>query len=155
MTGIVVGLDDSRDGLAALDWAVDEAVRRHEPLTVLSVVNELPLATPGFYAADAAGHVHDVRRSTGRWARRVTSESAGRTLDGPGVPVHVRVPSGHPAKLLVEASRDASMVVVGRGVGGIGRLLLGSVSTAVVHHAHCPVVVVPTGEPATHQEASL
>jgi len=54
--------------------------------------------------------------------------------------------SGFPAQALVEASKDSDLLVVGsRGGGGFGHLVLGSVSQQVVHHASCPVVVVPTG----------
>jgi len=50
---------------------------------------------------------------------------------------------GHPREQLVEASRGAQMLVVGRrGTGGFGALLLGSVSSACLVHAHCPVLVV-------------
>ena len=54
------------------------------------------------------------------------------------------VSAGDPAEELVKASRDADMLVVGsRGSGGFARLLMGSVSSQVTHHAACPVVIIP------------
>ena len=59
--------------------------------------------------------------------------------------VTVRAISGFPAQALIDASRTADLMVVGsRGAGGFTRLMIGSVSSQVVHHAHCPVVVVPS-----------
>ena len=63
-----------------------------------------------------------------------------------GPEVTVSASAGDPAEELVKASRDADMLVVGsRGSGGFARLLMGSVSSQVTHHAACPVVIIPGG----------
>jgi nucleotide-binding universal stress UspA family protein len=68
---------------------------------------------------------------------------------GDDIPANVvpRVVRGHPRNSLIDASRHADLIVVGRrGPGGFGGLLLGSVSSACVAHAHCPVLVVHSPE---------
>ena len=61
--------------------------------------------------------------------------------------VTVRAVVALPAEALLKAAADADLLVVGsRGAGGFRRLLLGSVSTQVTQHAHCPVVVIPTAD---------
>jgi nucleotide-binding universal stress UspA family protein len=51
---------------------------------------------------------------------------------------------GHPGRCLVDLSDEVDLLVVGRrGLGGFKGLLFGSVSTYVVHHADCPVVIIP------------
>jgi len=58
--------------------------------------------------------------------------------------VTVDAVNGIPADVLLRASEDADMIVLGaRGGGGFARLHLGSVSDQVAHHAHCPVVIIP------------
>jgi nucleotide-binding universal stress UspA family protein len=58
--------------------------------------------------------------------------------------VTVTVTTGDAAEELVRASHDADMLVLGsRGSGGFTRLLMGSVSSQVTHHASCPVVIIP------------
>ena len=61
--------------------------------------------------------------------------------------VTVRAVIGFPAEELIKASHDSDLVVVSaRGSGGFARLAIGGVSSKVIHHAACPVVVVPAGK---------
>jgi nucleotide-binding universal stress UspA family protein len=61
--------------------------------------------------------------------------------------VTVKAVHGFPVEELVNASKDADIVVLGsRGVGGFTRMLLGSTAGQVVQHAHCPVLIVPPEE---------
>jgi nucleotide-binding universal stress UspA family protein len=77
-------------------------------------------------------------------AEKAAAEAAGRLGESRPASVTVRAVSGTAAQVLIDASRDADLVVVGsRGGGGFASLMLGSTSSQVVHHAHCPVVVMP------------
>ncbi|MEU8925882.1 universal stress protein [Kitasatospora sp. NPDC048545] len=79
-------------------------------------------------------------------ARDVTDtvEELRQQVGEPYVEVEVRCERGRPAEVLLDASQDAGLLVVGsRGAGRWGRLSLGSTSTEIVHHTHVPVVVVP------------
>jgi nucleotide-binding universal stress UspA family protein len=141
MSGIVVGVDGSEHSRRALEWAAREAARREAPLAVITVVQAIAgyWGTPVLYPGDQdfmAGAQKDAEEAT---------DKAIASLGGPRpAGVTVRAQAGIPAEVLVSASRDADMVVVGsRGTGGFARLLLGSVGSQVVHHAHCPVVVLP------------
>src|SRR5262249_35028332 len=65
-------------------------------------------------------------------------------VDTWGVAIRTRLVEGRPVTALIRESLDADMLVVGsRGRSGVAAVVLGSVSTACVHHASCPVLVVP------------
>jgi nucleotide-binding universal stress UspA family protein len=142
MPGIVVGVDESSHSHEALDWAVREAAVRKVGVTVVSVVPAMaspwtghPLSVP-----DSDQAMHKARKA----AEEAVAKSTSAISPAPSVDVQVFV--GFPVQGLLDASRDADLLVVGsRGAGGFGALLLGSVSTQVAHHAVCPVVIVPTG----------
>jgi nucleotide-binding universal stress UspA family protein len=142
MPGIIVGIDGSGHSHQALEWAVHEAAIRHAPLTVLTV-NQ---AVTGYWGGPVA-YPGDPDRTT--HARAKAQEETDSVLEQAGESrppsVTVRAVTGLPAEELLHASADADLLVVGsRGAGGFKRLLLGSVSTQVTHHARCPVVVIPS-----------
>jgi nucleotide-binding universal stress UspA family protein len=126
---VTVGVDGSPGGTAALAHAAAEAAVRDRPLLVVT--------------AGAPGTADEVRAAESLLARAVDEVRAAH----PGLPVEGRLwRSDHAGTGLIEASRTSALVVVGsRGRGGFAGLLLGSVSQALVHHAHCPVLVIPPG----------
>lgn len=144
MPGITVGIDGSHNSLEALEWAMKEAVLRHSPLTVLTVYE--------IVASQWTGHPPvqpDTDSRAEELYRRAAEESVAKAAEELGeqpAPLIVRAVTGFAASELIDASQSSDLLVVGsRGGGGFARLLLGSVSSQVVHHAACPVVVVPTG----------
>ncbi len=134
---VVVGVDGSLSGEAALDWAVDEAARRHLPLHLVhAFAFEYPVIGVGGMPESEVMLV----AATGL----VESAAARATAAAPGLTVTTATPQDYAPHALVSASEHADTVVVGaRGLGGVRGLLVGSVSLQVATHAHCPVVVVP------------
>jgi nucleotide-binding universal stress UspA family protein len=78
-------------------------------------------------------------------AQEAVAKSAGELGEAQPASVTVAVFSGFPAKALIKGSHGSDLIVIGsRGTGGFESLLLGSISAQVVHHAACPVVIVPS-----------
>jgi nucleotide-binding universal stress UspA family protein len=142
MPGITVGVDGSANAHAALKWAMREAAAHHAALTVVTVHPVAgnywtghPMVGPG----DAAA-VQTAQQA----AEDAVAKVAGQLGDAQPASVAVQAVNGFPAEELVKASRGSDLLVVGaRGGGGFSRLSVGSVSNQAVHHAECPVVVVP------------
>ena len=141
MPGIIVGVDGSDHSEQALEWAVKEAAIRHAPLTVLAVhevASNHWTGHPVIYPADQP-EVEKIRQAAQEATQKVVDQAG---EPGPAS-VTVRAVSGLAASDLIDASADADLVVVGsRGGGGFAKLILGSVSSKVVHHAHGPVAVI-------------
>lgn len=138
-TGILVGVDGSDPSRAALKFAVEIAPKLGLPVHALAAWSS-PTPMWGdayiFYGESDADYEDDARQ---------LAEGETRRLFPAGEPewLTAGVRQGNAARTLIEASRDAAMLVVGnRGRGGFAGLLLGSVSGACAAHAHCPVLVV-------------
>ncbi len=142
MPGIVVGVDGSPNSERALDWAMGQAAAVHAPLTVITV-HEVPKSywgrIPVVGPADEA-LLEQLRQA----AEEMTQRAASRLGDAGPDSVTVRAVNGFVVQELVDASQDADLVVIGaRGGGRFARVLVGSVSSEVVQHSACPVVIVP------------
>jgi nucleotide-binding universal stress UspA family protein len=139
---IVVGVDDSEGATAALTWALEDARRRDAAVEVVHA-----WTFPNLDLVDYGGTrvpmiaPEDIQKAAESWTRAMVD----RAVDpGEGVPLTTTVRRGHPAHVLLDAAQGADLLVVGsRGHGGFAAMLLGSVSSHIVHHATCPVVVVP------------
>lgn len=145
--GIIVAVDGSPSSLAATDWAARDAALRHVPLTLVHVLAEPPVGMwpePALLTGFSdwrARNGHEVLAK----ARRVANEASPQT---DSVPLTELSCAGTPIPTLVDLSKDADMVVVGcRGHGTLKRMLLGSVSTGLVQHSHCPVAVIHDEDP--------
>ena len=131
---VVVGWDESHGSKAALTWAAVTARQQGVPLQV--VLNVDLQTRSGLPTADLGADEEVVANSLTK-----ARELAGRVA--PEVPVSTDILTGHVVGNLIEASRQAGMLVVGsRGHSRFVSALIGSVSDAVASHSHCPVVVV-------------
>lgn len=142
---ITVGLDGSDESLAAAEWAAREAKLRELPVELVQVWEPVvdPVAQAPLLGAETRQH----------WTEQVPREAAeGLRLRHPGVEVVTEHLTGAPAETLVDAARDAELLVLGsRGLGGVSGFLVGSVGLAAVARAERPVVLVRAGEQAADE----
>lgn len=133
---IVVGVDGSNASKAALDWAVREATLRDATVRTVAVVDirmvpSAPLVGPakGDLVGGATAAVEDA-------VEQVRQANSAVRTEG-------EIATGHPARVLIDLSRDAELLVVGRrGHSPLAGLLMGSVASQVSAHADCPVVII-------------
>jgi nucleotide-binding universal stress UspA family protein len=143
MPGIVVGVDGSDQSRHALEWAIGEAALHGAPLEVVAV-HQVAVDAWGLAPMHLPTDVME-REQVHAAAQQMVDKAIAQAGAKRPPSVQVKAISGIPAQVLVDVSRDADLLVLGpRGAGGFGQLLLGSVTSQVVHHASCPVTIVPT-----------
>ena len=134
---VVVGFDGSEASLLTAKWAAAEAQLRGLGLTLINAL--IPPTSGGTFGPGMAvglDTLEDIRK-----AAQATLDEVAGTLEGPDIQSIVQI--GSPTGVLLEASETAALIVVGsRGHGGFKELLLGSVSSQLVAHADCPVIVM-------------
>jgi nucleotide-binding universal stress UspA family protein len=136
-------VDGSEGSMAALQVAAEEAALREASLRVVAAW-EVSYAVAGEYVFDS--HFYEESRDKAlQHATAVANEAVARVAKlQPSVHCEPRVLEGHEVEVLLEQTKDAVLIVLGtRGHGGFTGMLLGSISQQVVHHAQCPVLLVP------------
>src|SRR5690606_10098161 len=141
---VMAGVDGSAPSLHALDWAAAHAAKVGWRLHIVCAY-----ALPTFAAASLDGGYATLDDAAIRDGAQAVLDEALARVDDIGVPVTSALETGDPAGVLVEASRDVCLAVVGtRGRSGFAERILGTVSSALPAHAHCPTAVVPCKEGA-------
>jgi nucleotide-binding universal stress UspA family protein len=124
---VVVGVDASAPSQAALEFAAEEAALRRVPLLTVCALADAPQILGGARQVE-----EEFTSLVTRWEK-----------DHPGVTVLRQVTNRSPRQALLDASTEAQLLVVGsRGRGGIAGMTVGSVTSALLHHAPCPVGIV-------------
>jgi nucleotide-binding universal stress UspA family protein len=144
--GIVAGVDGSAASNAAVFWAARDAAMRNVPLTLVHAFNAF---VPTFPQIPMPTGVAEWQEDDGR---KVLEQAVKIAEDAVPTERKIAITSevkcSPPVPTLIEMSEEAEMVVVGcSGRGAVARVVLGSVSSGVVHRAKCPVAVI-------HEEAS-
>jgi nucleotide-binding universal stress UspA family protein len=138
---IVVGVDGTSTGQAALIFAMREAAMRGSALEVVTAWTWDAARHPALGARPAA-----VRERAEQAQEAAISAALASTSAPPVISRHVV--QGEPGPALLEVARAADYLVVGtEHRNAVARALLGSVSRYCMRHAACPVVVVPAGRP--------
>jgi|tagenome__1003787_1003787.scaffolds.fasta_scaffold20782894_2 nucleotide-binding universal stress UspA family protein len=141
---IAVGVDAPPIGEPALAFAFEEAALRGIRLRAVHVWSDPGATGPG----GTTPLVYNPETVTEEHTRRLNDGLATWREKYPEVEVVTEVVHGRPVRILAGVSARADLLVVGtRGRGGFAGLVLGSVSHGLLHHAHCPLAVVPSARP--------
>ena len=136
---VVVAVDGSPASDNAVRWAANTAMKRNIPLRLAAAYS-----MPQFLYAEGMVPPQEVFDELQRETLQTVDRARDIALEvAPDLHIGHAVAEGSPIDMLLEMSKESTMVVMGsRGLSGISGMVLGSVSGAVVSHASCPVVVV-------------
>ncbi len=149
---IVVATDGSPTAAVAVRWAAREAELHRHSLRIVVVVEFVNEFLPGLEMVPSVDQTYEQELRE----MLAESEDLARAIAGDGIDVSSALLRGPVVPLLVTESKAAAMIVVGsRGRGAFSRLLLGSVTSAVTRHAHCPVAVIRDETPDLAQKPIL
>lgn len=152
--GIVVAVDGSPASRVAADWAAHDASLRHVPLTIVHVEQSDEISQ-WLDVIDTQEYLAERDRRAAQIVDDAADVAAAALVGSRGIPVEKLVRKGPKMADLIDMSKDADMMVVGRrGVGGWLGALLGSTSSELAHHAHCPVAIIHDEDPLMPHPAS-
>ncbi len=151
--GIAVGVDGSVASDAAVRFAAREAALHETTLTLLHVIAPVPSWATSSEQADIAAAWEANARDVIEQARKIAAAAADESV----LPdVRSEITHSAVAPTLIGASSRARMVVVGsNGMGAVGRFVLGSVSDAVLHRAHCPIAIIHDHDGSAQTDAPV
>ncbi|MGB5113156.1 MAG: universal stress protein [Mycobacterium sp.] len=149
--GIVIGIDGSAASKVAVEWGARDAAMRNVPLTLAHVVTGLGGTWP---TAPLPAGIGEWQQRQGREFIANAVQVAREATRASGTPdINTEMYYSAAVPTLVDLSKGAEMLVVGRrGHTGLGNLL-GSISAGVVQHAHCPVAVIHDEDPSMPHRA--
>jgi nucleotide-binding universal stress UspA family protein len=134
---VVVGVDGSDSSIAALRWAVKQAALTGAEVAAVTAWH-IPVNYGSGYTITVP--IPDLEKA----AAKIAADALAQVADiAPDVKIRTLIVQENAARALLNAAKDADLLVVGsRGHGGFTEALLGSVGQHCVHHAACPVVVM-------------
>lgn len=144
MRPVLVGVDGSEQSQRALAWALPYASAAGTAVEAIMTVPK----------TDDAAETHAMVREAEATLADLVEKAVAQASDPP--PVSSEVVIGDPAVVLVNATRSASLIVLGsHGMSKISNVVLGSVSTACIRMGSCPVLVIPAGKPEPPGDGDL
>jgi nucleotide-binding universal stress UspA family protein len=137
---IVVGVDGSEHSIVALKWALAEAQQHSDGMVTAVLAWQMPFVSfPGAFDREELDQAY----------KNYLNETVSAVAPSPAVPLETVIAEGDPTESMVEASKGASLLVMGiRGRSPFAGLLLGAVSQGAAANAHCPVVLVKRSDEA-------